>query len=50
MGTQLALVAWELSGTVTLTRPDDATKDLTKVRVVVDLVHDERLPTATDNP
>ena len=35
---------WELSGTVTLVRPDDASTDLTKVRVAVDLVIDTRMP------
>lgn len=35
---------WELFGTVTLTRPDDATTDRTKVRLAVDLVRNESLP------
>jgi hypothetical protein len=45
LGTDLVLMDWELSGTVTLVRPDDALTDLTKVRLAVDFVNDTRLPT-----
>lgn len=41
----LVLMAWELTGTVTLSRPDDAISDLTKVRFAVDFVNDTRLAT-----
>jgi hypothetical protein len=36
--------AWALRGTVTLTRPDEALEDLTKVRLAVDLVRHPDLP------
>jgi hypothetical protein len=47
LGDSLDLVTqeWDLSGTVTLTRPDAALEDLTKVRLAVDLVNDMRLAT-----
>jgi hypothetical protein len=45
LGTDLVLMDWELSGTVTLVRPDDALTDLTKVRLAVDFVNDTRLAT-----
>jgi len=45
LGTDLVLMDWELSGTVTLVRSDDALTDLTKVRLAVDLVNDTRLAT-----
>jgi hypothetical protein len=35
---------WELTGTVMLSRPDDALVDVTKVRLAVDFVRDPRLP------
>ncbi|HSJ98723.1 MAG TPA: PEP-CTERM sorting domain-containing protein [Myxococcota bacterium] len=35
---------WELAGTVTLSRPDEALVDLTQVRLAVDLVRDPTLP------
>ncbi len=38
------LKEWELTGTVVLSRPDDALVDLTKVRLAVDFVRDPRLP------
>lgn len=41
----LVLMEWVLTGTVTLSRPDDATFDLTMVRLSVDLVNDTRLAT-----
>jgi hypothetical protein len=46
LGDDLDLVenAWELRGVVTLTRPDAALEDLTKVRLAVDLVRDPGLP------
>jgi hypothetical protein len=46
LGTDLDLVEneWELSGTVTLTRPDEALSDRTKVRLAVDLVRHQNLP------
>jgi hypothetical protein len=46
LGDDLDLVAnaWELRGTVTLTRPDAALEDLTKVRLAVDLVRHPDLP------
>lgn len=40
----LVLSEWELTGIVTLTRPDEALTDLTKVRLAVDLVRDPTLP------
>src|SRR4029453_19017078 len=46
LGDDLDLIAnaWELRGTVTLTRPDAALEDLTKVRLAVDLVRHPDLP------
>jgi hypothetical protein len=46
LGDDLDLVenAWELRGVVTLTRPDAALEDVTKVRLAVDLVRDPGLP------
>ncbi|MGI9432009.1 MAG: PEP-CTERM sorting domain-containing protein [Myxococcota bacterium] len=46
LGNDLDLVEneWALEGTVTLTRPDEALVDLTKVRLAVDLVRDPSLP------
>ena len=46
LGDDLDLVEseWALEGTVTLTRPDEALADLTKVRLAVDLVRDPSLP------
>jgi hypothetical protein len=41
----LVLTEWLLTGMVTLSRPDDATMDVTQVRFSVDLVNDTRLPT-----
>ncbi len=41
---------WTLRGVVTLSRPDDATSDLTKVRLAVDLVRDPTLPFAVPEP
>jgi len=35
---------WALAGSVTLTRPDNAISDVTKVRLAVDLVRDPKLP------
>jgi hypothetical protein len=40
----LVLLEWELEGTVTLSRPDAALEDLTKVRLAVDLVRHPDLP------
>ena len=40
----LILNEWELTGNVTLTRPDDAMEDRTKVRLAIDLVRDPELP------
>lgn len=40
----LVLLEWELQGTVTLSRPDAALEDLTKVRLAVDLVRHPDLP------
>ena len=40
----LTLNDWELTGFVTLSRMDDATDDVTKVRFKVDLVQDPSLP------
>jgi hypothetical protein len=39
----LVLNEWELTGMVTLNRPDSATSNLTKVRLAVDLVRDPNL-------
>jgi len=46
LGDDLDLVEneWTLAGSVTLTRPDEAVVDLTKVRLAVDLVRDPSLP------
>lgn len=46
LGDDLDLVVneWELQGTVTLSRPDAALEDLTKVRLAVDLVRHPDLP------
>jgi hypothetical protein len=46
LGDDLDFVAneWELTGIVTLVRPDAADTDLTKVRLAVDLVRDPTLP------
>lgn len=46
LGDDLDLVEneWTLEGSVTLTRPDEALADLTKVRLAVDLVRDPSLP------
>ena len=46
LGDDLDLVEkeWTLEGSVTLTRPDEALVDLTKVRLAVDLVRDPSLP------
>lgn len=41
----LVLADWELTGTVTLSRPDEAILDLTNVRLSVDFVNDTRLAT-----
>ena len=38
------LKEWELTGVVTLSRPDAALSDVTKVRLAVDFVRDPRLP------
>jgi hypothetical protein len=46
LGTDLAIVDWQLTGRVTITRPDGATADTSKVRFVVDLVVDPRIPVA----
>ena len=46
----LVLREWELTGSVTLTRPDDATTDLTKVRLAVDFVRDPKLPFLVPEP
>lgn len=45
LGDSLDLVVneWELAGVVTLTRPDEAQQDVTKVRLAVDLVRDPNL-------
>ncbi len=40
----LAVNEWELTGTVTLVRPDAALEDLTKVRLAIDLVRHPDLP------
>lgn len=40
----LVLKEWELTGFVTLSRPDAALIDVTKVRLAVDFVRDPRLP------
>ena len=39
----LVLSEWELTGIVTLSRPDAATSDLTKVRLAIDFVRDPNL-------
>jgi hypothetical protein len=46
LGDSLDLVEneWALEGSVTLSRPDEALADLTKVRLAVDLVRDPKLP------
>lgn len=46
LGDDLDLVEneWTLEGMVTLSRPDEALSDLTKVRLAVDLVRDPSLP------
>jgi hypothetical protein len=46
LGDDLDLVEneWALEGTVTLSRPDAALEDVTKVRLAVDLVRDPSLP------
>lgn len=46
LGDSLDLVQneWQLTGTVTLRRPDAALEDVTKVRLAVDLVRDPELP------
>jgi hypothetical protein len=46
LGDDLDLVEheWELHGTLTLVRPDEALEDLTKVRLAVDLVRHPELP------
>jgi hypothetical protein len=46
LGDDLDLVdhEWALAGSVTLSRPDEALADLTKVRLAVDLVRDPSLP------
>jgi hypothetical protein len=46
----LVLEEWELTGVVTLTRPDAALTDLTKVRLAVDLVRDPTLPFLLPEP
>lgn len=46
LGESLAVVDWELTGTVTASRPDGATSETSKVRFVVDFVIDKRLPVA----
>jgi len=43
LGTDLAVMDWELKGRITLSRPDDATSERSKVRLAVDFVHDTRL-------
>jgi hypothetical protein len=40
----LVVSEWELTGVVTLSRPDAALDDLTKVRIAVDLVREPSLP------
>jgi len=52
LGDNLDLVVneWELTGLVTLTRPDAALVDLTKVRLAVDLVRDPGLPFLVPEP
>jgi hypothetical protein len=52
MGDSLDLVLneWELLGTVTLSRPDAALADRTKVRLAVDLVRDPSLPFLVPEP
>ena len=41
---------WELEGIVTLSRPDDAFGDRTKVRLAIDLVRDPDLPFVVPEP
>ncbi len=41
---------WELVGIVTLSRPDDAFGDRTKVRLAIDLVRDPELPFVVPEP
>jgi len=41
---------WTLSGQVTLSRPDAATSDRTKVRLAIDLVRDPNLPFVVPEP
>ena len=41
---------WELEGFVTLTRPDGALVDRTKVRLAIDLVRDPTLPFVVPEP
>lgn len=44
LGNDLTQSSWELAGTVTLDRTDDATNDRTKVRLAVDFVNDPTIP------
>jgi len=46
----LVLNEWELSGIVTLIRPDAALDDRTKVRLAIDLVREPSLPFLTPEP
>jgi hypothetical protein len=41
---------WELAGVVTLSRPDDALSDRTKVRLAIDLVRDPEFPSVVPEP
>lgn len=46
----LVLNAWELRGTVTLSRLDPALMDRTQVRLAIDLVRDPRFPSVIPEP
>ena len=48
LGSSLAQADWTLSGTVVLSRPDEALEDRNKVRLAVDFVEDLRLDTTVD--
>lgn len=52
MGDNLDLVVneWEFAGLVTLTRPDAALTDVTKVRLAIDFVRDPNLPFLVPEP
>ena len=43
LGTGLPTRDWELTGTITLTRPDEALSDRNKVRLAVDFIKDTTL-------